>query len=94
MPSLFLLADAACCALLLFLEAIVKEMVVNAADQMGSSPRSSDWGCLPCTGLWKTGETTAGWLTNQRAADVWPRPVNLYLAFDIGAGGWTGNSTE
>lgn len=36
MHSLFLLADMACCALLLFLEAIVKELVVNAADQMGS----------------------------------------------------------
>lgn len=38
MHSLFLLADMACCALLLLLEAFVKEMVVNAADQMGSSP--------------------------------------------------------
>lgn len=36
MHSLFLLADMACCTLLLFLEAIVKELVVNAADQMGS----------------------------------------------------------
>lgn len=36
MHSLLLLADIAGCALLLFLEAIVKELVVNAADQMGS----------------------------------------------------------
>lgn len=81
MHSLFLLADMAQSALLLFLEAIVKEVVVNASDQMGSFSHRSDWGCLPCTGLWITGETSAGLSTNQRAADVWTLPVNLYLAF-------------
>lgn len=82
MHSLFLLADVACCALLLLLGAFVKEMVVNAADQMGSSPPAGSLsGCLPCTGLWITGETTAGCSSNQRAAAVWHLPVNLYLAF-------------
>lgn len=39
-----------------FLEAIVKEVVVNAGDQMGSISHRSDTGCLPCTELWITGE--------------------------------------
>lgn len=51
---------------------------------MGSSrAHSSDSGCLPCTGLWITGEAAAAPSANQRAADVWSLPVNLYLAFGI-----------
>lgn len=88
MHSLFLLADIACCALLLFLEALLKKkkLVVNAADQMGPFSLQLCWrGCLPCTGLWITGETAAAAAlsTNHGAADVGPSPVNLYLAFGV-----------
>lgn len=64
---------------------IVKKLVVNAADQMGPFSLQLCWrGCLPCTGLWITGETAAAALsTNHRAADVGPSPVNLYLAFGV-----------